>query len=105
MYKRWIALGLLVAALALSIYWIADGSYLFTADRVQVAQYDPLFDTTTTAWVDEFHIGLLPWIAPSVGALVLGAGVLLWFSRRGNRTDASRRDTTAPDSNAPPVHS
>lgn len=91
MNKRTLGVILILLAAGLVIYWIADGTRIYNVERVQVETVDPLFGTTSQEWKDEFHIGLLPYLAPSVGLLFVVAAWLLWSARRSNRSDAPVR--------------
>jgi predicted PurR-regulated permease PerM len=91
MNKRTLAVILILLAVGLVVYWIADGTHITTVERVQHEVTDPLFGTTSQEWKDEFHIGLIPYLGPAVGLLLVLAGWLLWSAGRSTRSNAPLR--------------
>gem|GEM_PF-5972638 len=83
--KRTIAIILMLLGAGLLIYWLVDGGRIYGVEKVQVETVDPLFNTTSTEWVEEHHVGLLPYLAPVVGVLFVAAVGLLWSGRRASK--------------------
>jgi len=85
--KRVIALGALVLAIGVGIYWWASGASVWTMTEVPVETKDELFGTTSIQWEPGFRLGL-EYAAPAAGGLLVIAGVLLWMVRRDRRRTA-----------------
>ncbi len=73
MNKRVVGSVLLLLALGVMIYWVANGAYIWTLTQVQVPVTDELFGTTSMEWKDEFRPGLLPVLGPVAGVLLVAA--------------------------------
>lgn len=83
--KKKLAIVLIILSLGIVGYWLARGAHVWTKTEVPVQVEDELFGTTTTTWKKEFHPGL-EYVGPISVALLLGAGILFWMSRRESRT-------------------
>lgn len=81
MNKKTSGIILILLALGLIVYWVIDGTHIYTVEQVQVETVDSLFGQTSTEWKDEFHPGLVPWIASASGLLLLLGGWLMWGGR------------------------
>ncbi len=55
-----VAIASVLVLLALTAVWIAHGCDIYTKTSVAVETYDELFDETSTEWVEQFVLGLLP---------------------------------------------
>ena len=88
-----IAVVLVVLAMGLVGYWVADGYPIYNVDRVQVETMvkDEIFgtETPTIEWKDEYHPGLVGPIGIGVGILLAGALALFVIDRRAGRTKGS----------------
>ncbi len=82
MGKRILAIVLILISVGLVIYWVVDGALIYSVEQVQVTTTDPLFGTPVTEWKDESHLGLLPYVAPIAGSLVVIALWLFWSAGR-----------------------
>jgi hypothetical protein len=85
MSKKVMAVVLLLLAIGVLVYWYVDGAHIYNVDRVQVETVDPLFGTKSVEWQDQFHPGLLGYIGPIVGVLVVASVALLVMARKGDR--------------------
>lgn len=89
MNKKTMAVILLLLAIGVLVYWFADGAHIYNVDRVQVEVEDPLFNTKSVEWQDQFHPGLLGYIGPIAGGLVVASIALFVMARNGERRRAT----------------
>ncbi len=81
MDRTMIAWGLLGLAFGLFLYWLAEGGYVFTLDRVPIEVKDELFGTTSIEWKEGIRLGL-DYAGPAMLLLAAIASVLLYRVRR-----------------------
>lgn len=90
MIKKTIAYVMLLMAIGIGIYWYTAGAHVWTLTQVPIEVKDELFGTTETKWEDTYRPGLEV-AGPTMGGLILGAGVLLWLARRDGRRPIQKR--------------
>ena len=47
-----------VLVIGVGVKWVADGAEVFTKNKKQVTQVDPMFGTETVTWKEGFWLGL-----------------------------------------------
>lgn len=97
MWKTLIIISVLAIAVFLVI-WAADGGEVYTKTSVEVTVIDPLFETETKEWKEQFVLGLLPsgsdplemmGVASLCAPFVLIILLSLWQLKRAQRRTAA----------------
>ena len=79
--KITIIAGISVILIAL-IFWIADGTYVFTQTKVLVEKTDPLFGTTYKEWKNHFIWGLDLTLVISAVSILISTILFFLFKRK-----------------------
>jgi hypothetical protein len=84
MNKKTIATAFFAIALALIVWWAAEGAAMFTSSEQQVKVKDELFGTETVNWEKNFTPGL-ELVGPLFGVFLLGGLWMMYSAKKDER--------------------